>query len=158
MRPAIAETLESPAATAAAGRDLARRVCAAGLDELIVFLSGDLGAGKTTFVRGFLAGLGHDGRVPSPTYTLIEPYEIDSRRVYHVDLYRLMDPREADELGLAELPGPGVLMLVEWPERGGNRLHSPDLSIRLEVAANGRNMVIQAGSAVGKRLLAHKNV
>jgi len=158
MSDSIAETLESPAATAAAGRALAQRACAAGLGELIVFLRGDLGAGKTTFARGFLAGLGHDGRVPSPTYTLIEPYQIGSRTVYHVDLYRLADARETDELGLSELPGPGVTVLVEWPERGGNRLPAPDLSVHLQVLENGRKMVVQAESAAGKQLLVHKNV
>ena len=107
--------------------------------------------------RGFLEGLGHDGRVPSPTYTLIEPYEIGSRMIYHVDLYRLADAREAYELGLAELPGPGVTVLVEWPEKGGDRLPDPDLSIILQVIENGRNMLVQAGSEVGKRLLAHRN-
>jgi tRNA threonylcarbamoyladenosine biosynthesis protein TsaE len=142
--------------TIAAGGDLARRLRGASLDQAIIFLIGDLGMGKTTLARGFLRALGQTGRVPSPTYTLIEPYELDSLTVYHVDLYRLANPRDADELGLRELPGPGVVMLVEWPERAGERLPRADLSVTLTLAGVGRKMELRAATAAGDCLLAPK--
>ena len=148
--------LETPEATLAAGRNLARGLKGAGLDRLAIHLVGDLGAGKTTFARGFLEALGHSGRVPSPTYTFIEPYELGERTIYHVDLYRLTDPREADDLGLAELPGPGVIMLIEWPERAGARLQPPDLSVALDIAAPGRIIRLYAASQAGERVLSHE--
>ncbi len=143
--------------TIAAGADLARRLCAAGMDQLTLFLIGDLGTGKTTLARGFLRALGQTGRVPSPTYTLIEPYELDRLTVYHIDLYRLADPRDADDLGLSELPGPGVVMLVEWPERAGERLPQADVSVTLTLAGRGRKMELRAATAVGDSLLTPRN-
>lgn len=148
--------LETPEATIEAGRDLARRFCAEGLDGLTIFLAGDLGAGKTTFARGFLEALGHRGRVPSPTYTLIEPYELEGFRAYHIDLYRLADPREADDLGLAELPGSGVVLLVEWPEHAGARLVPADIVVALEIRHPGRTLNVTAASVAGRTLLGHK--
>ena len=151
--------LDSPEATVAAGQALAAAMRALEINQLIIFLVGDLGAGKTTFARGFLHGWGHSGRVPSPTYTIIEPYEFDSVEVYHIDLYRLTDPGETDDLGLAELPGPGVVMLVEWPERAGDRLPGPDLTVALQVAGDDRRDIeYKASSATGKRVLAQKNM
>ena len=147
--------LDSPEATVAAGRELAAAVGAIG-DGAVIYLHGELGAGKTTFARGFLEGCGHRGRVPSPTYTLVEPYELDGCRVYHVDLYRLADPSEVDELGLIELEGSDVVLLVEWPERGAGRLQSPDLELTLDVRDAGRGLRRVARTAAGKRILAHK--
>lgn len=150
--------LDGPDETAAAGQRLAAAMRASGADELIVYLVGDLGAGKTTFARGFLHGWGHSGRVPSPTYTLVEPYELEGLRIYHIDLYRLNDASEADHLGLAELPGPRVVMLIEWPERAAGRLPAPDLTIMLEVVANDRRSIeVTSSSAAGERLKAHKS-
>lgn len=94
----------------------------------IVALSGDLGAGKTTFARGLLRGLGHGGEVPSPTFTLVQPYDTDPP-VWHVDLYRLSGPREADALGLFETD---AALLIEWPERLGPELPPETLRIRIE--------------------------
>jgi tRNA threonylcarbamoyladenosine biosynthesis protein TsaE len=150
------QQLESAEATVAAGRELAVALRASGLDQMVIFLTGQLGAGKTTFARGFLRALGHADRVPSPTYTLIEPYALGPFQVYHIDLYRLAGPAEADELGLEELPGPGVVMLVEWPERAGARLARPDLTVGLDLAAPGRSLVLSAASASGRCLLAHE--
>lgn len=128
-RPLVLPHME---ATEAAGAALA------GLDTLhIVFLEGDLGAGKTTWVRGLLHRLGHPGAVRSPTYTLVEPYMLADREVLHFDLYRLGDPEELEYLGVREAFGGGALWLVEWPERGAGWLPAPDLVVRLAHRADG---------------------
>ncbi|WP_018876126.1 MULTISPECIES: tRNA (adenosine(37)-N6)-threonylcarbamoyltransferase complex ATPase subunit type 1 TsaE [unclassified Thioalkalivibrio] len=119
-------------ATEAAGAALAA------LDQPnIVFLEGDLGAGKTTWVRGLLHRLGHAGAVRSPTYTLVEPYRLADREVLHFDLYRLGDPEELEYLGVREAFGGEGLWLVEWPERGAGWLPAPDLVVRLAHRAAG---------------------
>lgn len=120
---------------------------------LCLWLEGDLGAGKTTLVRGLLRSLGHTGRVPSPTYTLVEPYDLPPWQVHHADLYRLRDPFEAEELGLAELVSPGMLLLVEWPGQGRGHLPNADLVLLLEVAGSGRQARLSAVSGAGDRLL-----
>jgi len=128
-----------------------------GADEpgaLVIGLTGDLGAGKTTLVGGLLTELGHDGAVRSPTYTLIEPYCLAGRDVNHCDLYRLRHPSELDDLGLRDLATPGSLLLVEWPERAEGRLGVPDLSIQLGYLDDGRTVEITAGSEAGRRVLA----
>ena len=151
--------LDSPAATIAAGQTLATTMRAVDMNQLIIYLIGDLGSGKTTFARGFLQGWGHSGRVPSPTYTIIEPYELSSVEIYHIDLYRLVDPLETDDLGLAELPGPGVVMLVEWPERAGARLPGADLTVSLQFAGDNRREInFSALNTRGEALLAQNNI
>lgn len=117
-------------------------------------LEGGLGAGKTTLVRGVLRGLGHRGRVPSPTYTLIEPYNAAGRSVFHVDLYRLADPEELEYLGFRELFTGDAIVLVEWPERAGGDLPAPDLQIALEITGRGRAVTIRAASERARGLLA----
>jgi tRNA threonylcarbamoyladenosine biosynthesis protein TsaE len=121
---------------------------------LVVGLTGDLGAGKTTLVGGLLAELGHDGAARSPTYTLIEPYRLAGRDIHHCDLYRLRHPSELDDLGLRELATPRSVLLVEWPERAAGRLGVPDLSIRLGYLDEGRTVDIAACSEAGRRVLA----
>ena len=106
----------------------------------VVHLRGELGAGKTTLVRGLLRGLGYSGTVRSPTYTLIEPYEIGGERIYHLDLYRLADPEELEYLGLRDLLDGEALLLVEWPERGAGVLPAPRLDILIEHAPPGRRI------------------
>ena len=108
----------------------------------LVRLHGDLGAGKTTLVRGILRGLGHAGPVRSPTYTLIEPYEDLAPPVYHIDLYRLADPEELEWLGYRDLAAGSALVLVEWPERGGERLGTPRLDVQLRPEGEGRRLTL----------------
>jgi tRNA threonylcarbamoyladenosine biosynthesis protein TsaE len=152
--PAHGVVLADPAATDAFGALLAGALATAGPAPLVVYLEGDLGAGKTALVRAVLAALGHPGRVPSPTYTLVEPYAIGARAVLHADLYRLQSPAELDDLGLAESVGPGSLVFVEWPARGGDRLPPPDLTVTLTPAGAGRRARVVAASPAGARVVA----
>jgi tRNA threonylcarbamoyladenosine biosynthesis protein TsaE len=118
----------------------------------VITLSGDLGAGKTTLVAGLLDALGHRGPVRSPTYTLIEPYRLSDRDLYHCDLYRLRHPDELDDLGLRELRAPGSVLLVEWPERAEGRLGAIDLALQLAYAGSGRSIDVNATSDLGQAL------
>ena len=130
-----------------------RRLAAACTGACVIYLVGDLGAGKTTLARGFLRGLGHPGAVKSPTFTLLEPYRIGERACFHLDLYRLSDPGELEYIGLRDLlEGPAVL-LVEWPERGIGELPGPDLEIRIRYEEKGRTLDLIPGSAVGEGLV-----
>lgn len=104
----------------------------------LIFLRGQLGVGKTTLARGILRGLGHAGPVKSPTYTLLEPYELGEREVLHFDFYRINDPEELAFIGIDDLMGSSALKLVEWPERARDRLPNPDLDISLHEIDGGR--------------------
>ncbi len=139
-------TLADSAATEAAGAALGKVLPS---DEAVIYLQGDLGAGKTTLVRGLLHALGHAGRVPSPTYTLVEPYEVSGRRLTHMDLYRIADPEELAYLGIRDVAG---ILLVEWPERGTRFLPAADITLRLSVAEPGRLLETQAFTPRGLAL------
>jgi len=108
----------------------------------VVFLYGQLGAGKTTLVRGILRALGHNGSVKSPTYTLLEPYDVAGRTIYHFDLYRIGGTEELDFIGIDELMDADAIKLVEWPERGAGRLPEPDVVIRLSLEGEGRRVEV----------------
>lgn len=118
---------------------------------MAVWLSGDLGAGKTTLTRGLLRALGHGGRVKSPTYTLVEIYPFSSFNLYHFDLYRFADPVEWEEAGFREYFNPESICLVEWPERAGALLPRPDLEVRLDIEGDGRVARLRAGTEEGRR-------
>ncbi len=119
----------------------------------IIYLKGELGAGKTTLARGFLRALGYEGRVRSPTYTLVEPYPFDFVTVYHLDLYRLSDARELEDLGLRDLLAEPALLLVEWPERGSGVLPAADLLVSIEHRDDGRRVTLEAATAAGQTLI-----
>ena len=147
--------LADEAATVAAGEALGQACLKAGMAEgLVFFLGGQLGAGKTTFSRGVLRAFGHRGAVKSPTYTLVEPYEFSTERVYHFDLYRLGDAEELEYMGVRDYFGPGSLSLVEWSERGAGVLPPPDLQIDIQLQGAGRALKFTAVSAVGVSVLA----
>ena len=139
----------------ALGARLGSAICATAVKSaLVIGLTGELGAGKTTLVAGLLARLGHEGPVRSPTYTLIEPYRLAGRDLYHCDLYRLQDPAELDDLGLRDLVVERSVLLVEWPERAGDRLGKPDLLLQIEYAQPGRAIAIDSSSDSGRQVLA----
>jgi len=130
---------------------------ARGIDRsegMLIFLKGDLGAGKTTLVRGLMRGLGYTGTVKSPTYTIVEPYQLSGIDVYHFDLYRLSDPEELEYIGARDYLDSGALCLVEWPEQGEGMLPEPDLFIEIEHLRDCRNLYFSTSSEAGHRLLA----
>jgi len=144
--------LPDEAATAA----LATRMAGVLDGGLVVYLDGDLGAGKTSFARALLGALGVGERIKSPTYSLVESYLANGRAAWHLDLYRIADPGELEWLGLDALSDPSALVLVEWPERGAGALPAPDLVLHLGYAGSGRYARMETrtsrGDAVVSRL------
>lgn len=148
--------LSDEAGTEAFGRALARATQLAPPRTISlggrVYLTGDLGAGKTTLTRGVLRGYGHLGAVKSPTYTLVEPYEEAECNIYHFDLYRLADPEEVEFLGVFDYFDKLNLCLIEWAERGAGFLPAPDIEITLSIKGTGRLVRWESRSAHGARI------
>lgn len=144
IRSIQSRTLVDEDATMAFGKELAqKKMRSSGNLALIVFLKGDLAAGKTTLVRGFLQGMGHIGNVKSPTYTLVEAYELKNLFIYHFDLYRLSDPEELEFMGIRDYFTDHSIVLIEWPERGEGFLPMADLILTLKIIPEGRLLTIQ---------------
>lgn len=146
---ALVRRLSTAADTEAFGGAVAR-ACPAGV---VIHLHGDLAAGKTTFTRGYLRGLGHAGAVKSPTFTLVESYDLAGRAVHHFDLYRLAGAAELEFIGIEEYLDSGADCLFEWAERGAAVLPPPDLSVRLTVTDDGRAVEVTALTARGDEIL-----
>ncbi len=122
-------------------------------EPLCIYLDGDLGAGKTTFVRGFLRAAGYTGLVKSPTFTLVEEYQFEQWRAVHFDLYRLAEPEELEWMGIRDYIDVKALWFVEWPERGKGFLPDPDIRIQFSVCSEGRCVQIDPLTLGGTSLL-----
>jgi tRNA threonylcarbamoyladenosine biosynthesis protein TsaE len=152
----LSRALPDEAATRAAGAALAAALAAAADEGAFVTLAGDLGAGKTTLVRGLLDAIGVAGPVRSPTYTLVESYRVGDRTVHHLDWYRLAGEDDLEGLGFRELLGTRQWVLAEWPERAPAVAGEADLAVRLEYAdGGGRTLRIAARSPAGRRAVTH---
>lgn len=132
---------------------LGSRIAGAAGPGMQIHLCGELGAGKTTLVRGFLRGHGHQGKVKSPTYTLVEPYVFADLAIFHFDFYRIRDPAEVEAMGYREYPGPGAICLIEWPEKAGNFLGEADVVCTIEHDGDGRIVAIAARTEKGNLLI-----
>lgn len=141
--------LADEAATLAFGARLAGEL----KPGMTFYLEGDLGAGKTTLVRGLLRALGHTGRVKSPTYTLVESYSVTGFEVFHFDLYRMHDPREWLDAGFRDVNDGLAVSLIEWPEKAAGWLPSPDVIIRLRINDDSREVECEAHSPRGTHYL-----
>ncbi len=141
--------LDDEAATLALGAELALEL----RPGMTLYLEGDLGAGKTTLVRGMLRALGYTGRVKSPTYTLTEIYSLPAFELYQFDLYRMHDPREWLDAGFRELADSDTVKLIEWPDRAAGWLPQADVRVKLQVRDCGRDVECVAETEPGKALL-----
>ena len=124
---------------------------------LVIWLEGDLGSGKTTFARALIKALGHKGRVKSPTYGLLEQYQLGLLQVLHMDLYRISDPGELEFLGLADLLDDQTILLIEWPGKGGQWLPVPDFIFNFSYADQGRELYWIACTKAAQALNLHEN-
>ena len=121
---------------------------------LMIYLEGGLGAGKTTFCRGLIRGLGHDQAVKSPTFTVVEPYQLSGIYIYHCDLYRLSDPEELDYIGFEDYVHNRSICLVEWPDKGKGVLSSPDVVLSVTAEKGEQRLLdVIARSAAGEEVL-----
>ncbi|HEX7011175.1 MAG TPA: tRNA (adenosine(37)-N6)-threonylcarbamoyltransferase complex ATPase subunit type 1 TsaE [Steroidobacteraceae bacterium] len=159
--------IATPDEMRALGATLGQGLRTAAEGALVVALEGELGAGKTTLVGGLLHALGVAGPIRSPSYTLVEPYEVPGLKLYHVDLYRLADPDEVDALALRELLTPGSVLLIEWSSRAADRLPAADLTLEIEYSKASdavgtpppgsghsvRLVTLRSGSSVGDKLV-----
>jgi tRNA threonylcarbamoyladenosine biosynthesis protein TsaE len=147
--PALSLHLPDEAATLALGARLAPAV----RPGMSIHLCGELGAGKTTLARGLIRALGYEGKVKSPTYSLVELYTVSRLHLYHFDFYRFSDPKAWQDSGFREHFNEVSVCLVEWPERAGSALPQPDLRITLTPAPSGRDVTLEACTEAGRQCL-----
>ena len=121
--------------------------------QLVIYLHGNLGVGKTTLVRALLLSLGHTGAVKSPTYTLVETYQFDALKIQHFDLYRLSDPAELEYIGIRDYITNDTICIFEWPQKGAGYIPDADIEITLEFATMGRKALLQANTATGSKII-----
>jgi len=150
MSDLLLKELKNEDATIQFGSQLSERLIADREKGCVVYLHGELGAGKTTLVRGVLQGLGYTGRVKSPTYTLVEQYEVLGRTLFHFDLYRLADPEELEYLGIRDYLDAKSLVFVEWPERGKGFLSNADIDITLTYDGDARRIECKSLTPTGQ--------
>ncbi|MGM0482163.1 MAG: tRNA (adenosine(37)-N6)-threonylcarbamoyltransferase complex ATPase subunit type 1 TsaE [Pseudomonadota bacterium] len=141
--------LPDEAATSAFAERLAKHLTT----PLVIYLNGALGAGKTALCRGIIKHLGHHGAVKSPTYTLVEPYQLNDWRIHHFDLYRLADPEELEYMGIRDYFAADTVNFIEWPEKGEGWLPVADLVVDIMYSGSGREVKLTAQSAAAERLI-----
>jgi len=142
----------------ALGKRLADSIINSAHNGCVIYLIGELGAGKTTLTRGLLQGLGHKGAVKSPTFTLVEPYELGELNAFHFDLYRLSDPEELEYLGIRDYFAPGHVTIVEWPDKGAGVLPPSDVTVIISYRDKGREVSLAAHTVRGESIMAELNL
>lgn len=135
------------------GQKLSKTYLESDKKSAIIFLYGNLGAGKTTLVRGFLRGLSLKGPVKSPTYTIVEPYQFENFSVFHFDFYRLKHVDELEFIGIQDYFSANAICLIEWPENGSGLLPLPDLACHIDLLKEGRRIKFVAYSEFGKKII-----
>ena len=150
--PLITVNLDGEQAMVNYGHVLATAIAQANA-PLLILLNGDLGVGKTTISRGILQGLGYCGAVKSPTYTLVEPYDLEIGKVFHFDLYRLIDPEELEHIGFSDYLSQANLCIIEWPENGGSYIPQADIKIDISQYESGRKLTLTSNTDVGVQCL-----
>lgn len=146
----LTKTLSDEAETLAFAKQLATLLP----EKICMYLHGPLGAGKTTFTRGIIQALGHTGLVKSPTYTLVEPYHLSTRAVYHFDLYRLAQPEELEFIGIRDYESQRAILIIEWPEKGRSWLPPADLELFLTLGEqNQREIKVVPNRTIGTTIL-----
>lgn len=146
--------LKDEAATKRFGQSLYNDAKAANINDMTIYLSGQLGTGKTTLVRGFIEAWGYKGHIKSPTFSLVEPYEAEHGKVYHFDLYRLQSAEELEHMGFRDYFAHPAFRLIEWPENADSILPPADLQITIDYHANGRDICIENSTKKGEQVLA----
>lgn len=150
------KSVATEADTEVLAKQLANSIISNSVMPLVIYLKGDLGAGKTTFSRFFIQSFGHSGKVKSPTYTLVEPYELELANIFHFDLYRLADPEELEYMGIRDYYQGQSICLFEWPDKGGQNLAAPDIVINIRsvtVDMMAREIEIAAFTGKGTQVL-----